>query len=78
MDLWAAAGLQQVQRIQPAIRTARDALATRHTPEQLANVVSISIVSAWSYFCRAAEPVAGADLRRLVPPLVGLRFWATL
>ena len=77
---WAAAGLQQVEWIQPAIRTARDALMTGHTPEQLANAVSISIVSAWSYFCRAAEtvPGGGADLRRLVPPLVGQRFWGTL
>ena len=78
VDLWAAAGLQQVQRIQFAIRTARDALMTGHTPDQLAQVLGVSPVTTWSYFSRAAEYVRGADLRRLVPPLVGQRFWATL
>jgi hypothetical protein len=78
VDLWAAAGIQQIQRIQLAIRTARDALMTGHTPDQLAQVLDVSPVTTWSYFSRAAEYVRGADLRRLVPPLVGLRFWATL
>jgi hypothetical protein len=78
VDLWTASGLDTTERIQPAIRMARDALVMSHTPAELAEAADLAEGTAWSYFARAAAFVPGKELRRFVPPLVGRRLWTAL
>jgi hypothetical protein len=65
VDLLAAAGLR-APVLPPAIRVARNALATGHTAAELAAALRVQESTAWAYLCRAAQSAAPCELREFV------------
>lgn len=72
VDLGAASGTQSQSVPPPRIRRALDAMATYHTPIDLAAQAGIKRTTAWAYYCEAVtwakRAVVKRTWRRLVAP----------